>query len=106
MVFFIDEFPAVAVGDGVLEIGPGQEVFLFYLRFEDEASELGGTECAAFLQGVDNVVEGRSGGRTASDCDGWRPFGTMQCGGWRRRTASDGDGWRPFGTVQCVKLRR
>lgn len=82
MVFFIDEFPAVAVGDGVLEIGPGHEVFLLYLRFEDEAAEFGGAEGGVVAEG-----EGEGGERGP-------PLALAL-----RRTASDGDRWRPFGTV-------
>jgi len=67
VAFFIDELAAVAVGYGVLEVGPGQEVFLLHLCFEDKAAEFGGAKGAAVLQCVDDVGERR---RTASDGDG------------------------------------
>jgi len=115
VVFFVNEFPAVTVGNGVLEIGPGQEVFLLYSGFEDDAAEFCGAKGGAVSQRVDDVEERRTasvgGRRTASDGGRWRSFGTApESVEWRRerrRTASDGGRWRPFGTLpESVERRR
>lgn len=65
VIFFINEFPTIAVGNRVVEVGPGQEVFLLYLCFEDEAAEFGGAEYAAVAKGAGDVEEG-GGQRGAS----------------------------------------